>query len=71
MHDHRRFGRIFFILVAFGLVSLVNVLRRPGLDVIRAVDVVQLIGTGMCFGAAIMALAIRLRSARSAIHQTQ
>jgi hypothetical protein len=30
------------------------------------VDIVQLIGAGMCFGAAIMALAIFLRSPRAA-----
>ena len=66
MNDHRRFGRIFFVLLAFGVVGLFNALLKPSLSAVRAVDVVQLIGTGMCLGAAIMALAIRLRSARSA-----
>jgi dienelactone hydrolase len=32
-------------------------LARPTIATIRAVDIVHLVGTGMCFGAAIVALA--------------
>jgi hypothetical protein len=32
-------------------------LARPSLATIRAVDIVHLVGTGMCFGAALVALA--------------
>jgi uncharacterized membrane protein YccC len=64
MSDRRRFVRIFFILVVFGLGSLVSMLGKPSFGAIRTVDVVQLIGTGMCFGAAIVALAIFWRSPR-------
>jgi hypothetical protein len=66
MNDRRRFSRIFFILLVFGIVALTNVLGRPTLGTTRAVDIVQLIGAGMCFGAAIMALAMFLRSPRAA-----
>ena len=65
MTDRRRFGRICFILMAFGLLSLARVTDRPSFETMRAVDVVQLIGTGMCFGAGIMALVLSLRRSSS------
>ena len=58
MKDRRDFLRIFFVLGAFGLMSLLAMLTRPTLANIRAVDVVHLIGTGMCLGGAIVALAV-------------
>jgi len=63
MNDRGRSGRIFFILAVFGLVSLFSMLRKPSFDTIRPVDVVQLIGTGVCFGA--VAVVLFLRSPRS------
>ena len=62
MNDRRTFGRILFVLGAFGLVSLLAMLSRPSLANIRAVDVVHLVGTGMCFGGAIVALVAYLSS---------
>ena len=56
MNDRRKFLRIFFVLVLFGTMSLLALLSRSTLSDIRAVEIVQLIGSGMCFGAAIMAL---------------
>jgi hypothetical protein len=56
---------IFFVLTAFGAVSLLGMLSRPTLANIRAVDVVHLIGTGMCFGGAIVALAVYLRGRKN------
>lgn len=53
--------RVFYVLCAFGLISLFAMLSRPSLASIRAVDVVHLIGTGMCFGAALVALVWHLR----------
>jgi len=47
--------RVAFVLVAFGLLSLFSMLARPSLATIRPVDLVHLIGTGMCLGAAIVA----------------
>jgi hypothetical protein len=64
MKDRRNFLRICFVLTAFGFMSLFAMLGRPTLADIRAVDFVHLIGTGMCFGGAIVALAAFYRSPR-------
>lgn len=61
MNDRGRLIRVFVVLVVFGTGSFFSMLTRLSFQAIRAVDVVQLIGTGMCFGAAIMALALSLR----------
>ena len=63
MNDRRRYLRIFFVLCAFGVMSFFGMVTRPSLASIRAVDMVHLIGTGMCFGAAITALVTYARSA--------
>lgn len=60
MTDHRRLFRIFFVLLAFGVVSLLRTIGRPSLANVRAVDIVQLIGTGMCLGGALVALVLGL-----------
>ena len=65
MSDRAESLWIFFVLCAFGLVSLLGMLGRPSLASIRAVDVVHLIGTGMCFGGAIVVLVMYLRSKQS------
>jgi hypothetical protein len=62
MKDKPNFLRIFFVLGAFGLVSLLAMISRPSLADIRAVDIVHLIGTGMCFGGAVVALVAHFRS---------
>jgi dienelactone hydrolase len=60
--SHRRvFARIFFVLAAFGAVSALAMLGRASLTSVHAVDVVHLIGTGMCFGGAVVALALYFR----------
>ena len=64
MNGTRTFLRIFLVLIAFGLVSLLAMVSRPTMADIRAVDVVHLLGTGMCFGGAIVALAAHLRGRR-------
>ncbi len=55
--DRRDSQRVAFVLAAFGVLSLGSMLARPSLATIRAVDIVHLIGTGMCLGAAIVAFA--------------
>jgi len=47
--------------VLFGAVSLMNMAFTGRLEVFRAVDVVQLIGAGMCFGAALVGIVAMLR----------
>jgi len=54
--------RVFFVLCVFGVMSLLSMLSRPSLAGVRAVDIVHLIGTGMCFGAGIVALGVYFRS---------
>jgi hypothetical protein len=61
MADRNRFPRIFFVLCAFGVLSLLAMLGRPSIASIRAVDIVHLLGAGMCIGAAIVVLAVYLR----------
>lgn len=65
MNGTRMFLRMFFVLIAFGLISLLGMVVRPTMANIRAVDIVHLIGTGMCFGGAIVALVARLRGRHS------
>jgi len=55
MSSRRESLRVVFVLAAFGLLSLFSMLGRPTLATIRAVDLVHLIGTGMCLGGAIVA----------------
>ena len=66
MNERRKFIRMFFVLCAFGSMSLLAMLARPSLADIRAVDVVHLIGTGMCFGGAIVALVSYFQNPHSA-----
>ena len=61
MNDRRSPRRIFFGLAAFGAVSALSMFTRPSLASVRAVDIVHLIATGMCFGGAIVALVMDLR----------
>ncbi len=49
------------IALLFGAVSLMNMALNRRLEAFRAVDVVQLIGTGMCFGAALVGIITILR----------
>ena len=65
MSDRRRFLRVFAVLAVFGLGNLVRMIGKSSFETIRTVDAVQLIGTGMCLGAGILALVLFLRSPRS------
>jgi hypothetical protein len=56
MSERRRLLRVFFVLAAFGVINCLAMLGKPSLQHIRPVDAVQLVGTGMCFGGAIVAL---------------
>ena len=62
MLERRRSLGMSGLLTVFGTLSLLRVLGRPSFAAVRGVDAVQLIGTGMCFGAAIVALAFFLHS---------
>ena len=53
MNNQRGFLRIFFVLTVFGVMNLLHMLDSPAWANIRGVDILRLIGTGMCFGGAI------------------
>ena len=52
----------FWIPLLFGLLSGTAFIGRPSLAGVRAVDIVHLIATGMCFGATIPLFVLFLRS---------
>lgn len=61
MADRRRPPVVLFIIpMLLGVVGFVNVTQRPQFESYRAVDVVQLTGSGACFGAAIVGLFVML-----------
>ena len=64
MDERRSLLRVFVVLTLFGLLNCFAMLGKPSLAQIRAVDLVRLIGTGMCFGGALVALGFSLRRAR-------
>jgi hypothetical protein len=54
------------LFIAFlGLAPLLNVVSSPQFATFRGVDIVRLIASGMCFGAALTALAIFFVGRRS------
>ena len=57
MSSRRESLRVVFVLAAFGLLGIFSMLGRPSLANIRTVDIVHLVGTGMCFGGALVAFA--------------
>jgi hypothetical protein len=61
MKNRRTFLRVFFVLAAFGVISLLALLSRLSVISIRAVDFVHITGTGLCFGGAIIALVAYFR----------
>jgi hypothetical protein len=65
MNNRRRFPRIFFVLTLFGVMNLLAMISSPDWANIRGVDVVRLIGTGMCFGVAIVYFMEYIRDRRS------
>src|SRR5690242_18835202 len=58
MTTERRLLNVSFVCGAFALVSLLGLLSWPSIAYIRTVDIVRLIATGMCLGAALVALAL-------------
>ena len=53
MHNVRR-SNPFWVPLLFGLMSLTNTIGKPSLQTVRTVDIVQLVVTGMCLGAALV-----------------
>jgi hypothetical protein len=51
-----------FIPFVIGVLGLMPLLRNPRFEAYHTVDVVQLLASGMCFGVALTALMVMLRS---------
>ena len=61
MMNRRRMLPAFVVPMLYGSISLFNTLSRPTLQAVRAVDIVQLLVSGMCFGVALMSLVLFVR----------
>jgi len=53
-----------FVPIIIGSVGLMNLMHQPRFETYRTVDVVQLLGTGLCYGVALVALIMLLRAPR-------
>ena len=61
MKNRRKVVAGIFAPLLVGLVGLSNVASKPRFETFHAVDVVQLIASGMCFGAALAVLVMFFR----------
>jgi hypothetical protein len=53
-----------YVVLMFGILSGMNILSSPRFDNYRAVDIVHILGTGMCFGAGMVLCVTALRGRR-------
>ena len=60
--ERRRRVAPIWVPLLFGLLSLFSMMSRPRFATFHGSDVVQLLGTGMCFGVALASLIFFLRS---------
>jgi hypothetical protein len=65
MFNRRSLISTVITLVIAGTIFMANLVNQNRLAAIRCVDVVQLIGSGMCFGVALFALIIFFRTPRA------
>jgi len=63
MKQGRVVGRVALVVVLLGSAGIFNVARSPGFNAFRSVDVLQLVASGMCFGAALVLVIRALRGA--------
>ena len=52
---------VWIIPLFFGMAELFRVMQSPTFNLYRAVDVVQLLGSGVCFGATMTGVIFMLR----------
>ncbi len=63
----RRGGAVFPVgLVLLGILGIFVMIERPRFQAYHAVDVVQLVASGMCFGAALVLIVIWSRDKSAA-----
>jgi hypothetical protein len=51
-----------FVPILVGSIGLIHLMSQPRFESIRTVDVVQLLGSGLCFGIALTALFAMIRN---------
>ena len=56
---------VWIIPLFVGLTGFYRVTQSPSFEIYRAVDIVQLLGSGMCFGAAMVGVIFMLRGQRA------
>ena len=66
MTDQKRYVRVAVVLLCFAAMNGLRMLGRPGLEHVRPVDIVGVLGTGMCLGAGLMAVGVALSRSRQA-----
>ncbi len=65
MTDRKRPPIVVFIILLFiALASFYRVTQRPSFAMYRTVDIVQLVGSGACFGATMVGLIVSVRRRR-------
>jgi len=64
MFNRKSLVSAILIPLIVGVAGLTHLMSQPGFAAIRAVDAVQLTGSGMCFGVALFALIGLLRTPR-------
>jgi hypothetical protein len=64
MRTRRSLTAAFAVPLIFGIISLTQLMGRPRFATYNRPDVLQLFGTGMCFGVALVALIALLRGPR-------
>jgi hypothetical protein len=65
MPDRKRPPIVIWIIpLIIGLAGFQRVTQSPNYEMYRAVDVVQLLGSGVCFGATMVGVIFMLRRAR-------
>jgi hypothetical protein len=65
MVDRRRPPIVVWIVpLLIGLAGFYRVTQSPMFELYRAVDIVQLLGSGMCFGATMVGVIFMLRGVR-------
>jgi hypothetical protein len=55
---------VWIILLSIGVAGFYRVTQSPSFEMYRAVDIVQLLGSGVCFGAAMVGIILMLRGTR-------
>ena len=55
---------VWILLLLIGVAGFYRVTQSPSFEMYRAVDVVQLFGSGVCFGAAMLGMISMLRGTR-------